>query len=297
MDNSSETIHAVKEDPTAMVASDIVNNRNSSNATVQPASGPRALRARPSLFALHEPSIILDLTGANIRLQIGNTVIKTHERRLEKFARLRELIKEARQEDAQNDTLTIILDGNKQLVEDFRNMFELINASSIDQADCEVATLVSAARIAAPSAYGYEPLYHYCIDKLEGLSLGPMERVRVARALGNELWEKAACEDLSKRKEPITKEEALTLGLDAYWRIASDREKRKGVTFERMLAGIEDATRVVSAARQRSMPALKRLFICVSLGFWLLYFLLWFNSGTRAVQFLIAIDASNVAII
>ncbi|CAE6431576.1 unnamed protein product [Rhizoctonia solani] len=295
MDNSNDTTHAVKEEPSSTTTSDTINNHNPSEAAMQPR--PRSLKVKPSLFALHEPSVVLDLTGASIRLQIGNTVIKTHERHLEKFARLRELIKAARQEDPESDTLTITLDGNRQLVDDFRKMFELLSNFSIGQSDCEVAALVSAARIAAPGAYGYDPLYHYCIDKLEGLALSSMERIHVARALGKISWEKAACKDLSSRKEMITKEEALSLGLDTYWQIASDREKRKGAGFERMLEGVQNITQTASAAKNRYIATSRHLFVFISLGFWLFYFLLWFNSGTSPIRFMIFFKASNVVVV
>ncbi|KDN49506.1 hypothetical protein RSAG8_02208, partial [Rhizoctonia solani AG-8 WAC10335] len=272
MANSNDITHTAKEEKSATTIAGTMNNQNSANAAQ---STPRSLKTKPSLFALHKPTVMLDLTGANIRLEIGNTVIKTHEHRLEKFARLRELIKQARQEDPESDTLTVVIDGNKQLVDDFHYLFKLLSASSIDQPDYEVATLVSAARIADPSAFGYEPLYRYCIDKLEGTPLSSMERIHVARALGKKSWEKDACEELSRRKEMITKEEALNLGMDAYWQIASDREKRKGANVERMLQGIQSTTRAILATKQRYMPMLKHLLVWVSLVFWLLYFLLY----------------------
>ncbi|CAE7086994.1 unnamed protein product [Rhizoctonia solani] len=296
LNNPKNVTPAVKEEKPTTAISNSINHQNSSKAATQPKTQP--LKTKPSLFALHESFDIVDFTGANIRLQIGSKVIKTYERRLEKFAGLRELIQEARQksEDAQSEALTIIIDGDKHLFDDFRNMFELLNVSSIDQPSYGINTrdLVSAARIAAPGAYNYKPLYRWCITNLEGMPLSSMERIHVARALAIKSWEKDACEELSRRKEMITRVEAAILGMDAYWQIASDREKRRGANFEHVFEGIQRITRGVFTAKQRYMPILGQLLVCVSLIFWLLYFLLWFGSETKPVRFMILFKASKV---
>ncbi|KAH7344482.1 hypothetical protein B0J17DRAFT_763287 [Rhizoctonia solani] len=281
MDTWNQISDEAKPETPTTVASDTMNNQSSLNATAQPRA--KTLKTKPSLLTVYENANVHDLTGANIRLQINNEVIKTHESRINKFARLKQLIKEARQGGSQEDTLTITIDGGRELVQDFLNMFKLLSASSIEKPQYDSSILVSAACVAATNAYDYQALYDYCIEKLEELPLSSMERVHVARALGLKSWEEDAYKRLSQRKEAITQEEASTLGMNAYWRVATAREQQKGAIVERILQRIERLSGAFLAARQGYMTVLKNVFLFCSLCLWL-SFLLWLKWGNNPIQ-------------
>ncbi|CAE6403807.1 unnamed protein product [Rhizoctonia solani] len=153
MDTLNDISDEAKAETPATAMPNAMNNQNSLNNTTQPRT--RSLKSKPSLFTLYETAHVHDLTGANIRLQINNEVIKTHANRISKFARLKQLIEEARKDDPKGETLTISINGGSELVQDFLNMFKLLSASSIKKPQYDSTILVSAARIAATDGYGY----------------------------------------------------------------------------------------------------------------------------------------------
>ncbi|CAE6403818.1 unnamed protein product [Rhizoctonia solani] len=244
MSTSNDTSKSVKRGVSVSATLDATNNWGSSNAAMHPRT--ESLKAEPSLLTLYESASIHDLNGVNVRLQINNAaLIKTHESRINKFTRLKQLTEAAKQKDPQSDTITITTNGGEELVDDFLKMFKLLDASLIDQPKHEPNVLVSAARIAAPNAYQYDALYQYCLEKLKELSLNSMERIRVARALNITDWEKDALTELFGRKEMITRDEANTLGMNTYWEIATEREIRNGSKLEGVLQELKDKTKEV----------------------------------------------------
>ncbi|CAE6456655.1 unnamed protein product [Rhizoctonia solani] len=196
------------------------NNNSSNNA---PQAVLKSLNTKPSLVELCTPSTVHDLTGACINLQVNTVVIKTHEFQIANFVYLYKLIKKARLVDPQNAALTIRVTGGNELVSDFLNTFKILGTSPVDKSDnFDTDILVSAARISAQ--YEHPALRAFCIKRLEGLSLDSMERLRIARALDLKSWEERAYQELAERDGTITKEEALTLKIDAYWQVANARE-------------------------------------------------------------------------
>ncbi|CAE6463483.1 unnamed protein product [Rhizoctonia solani] len=180
--------------------------------------------ARPHLG---EPPTVHDLAGANVMLQISGVTIKTREDRISKFVRLNRLAEEARHAHPHSDSLTITVEGGHELVSEFLDTFELLDAlaSSIDKPNrFNSKTLVSAARISAE--YEHPALHAFCIEKLQGLSLSSVEQVQIARAISLKSWEERAYKQLSEPRKNITKEEALILGMDAYWQVANTREAK-----------------------------------------------------------------------
>ncbi|KAG8730670.1 hypothetical protein FRC11_006143 [Ceratobasidium sp. 423] len=210
------------------VASGTTNNVNQDPLNDAKELGAKALNTEPSELPpyMHEAPTVLDLTGSRIRLQVNRVVIKTHEYHISKFVYLGRLIRKARRMNPQTDTLTIAVTGDNKLVSDFLNTFKILNTSSIDKpGNFDTETLVSAARVSAK--YNHPTLRAFCIERLEGLSLDSMERLRIARALDLKSWEERAYQELSGRRKMITKEEALDLGIDAYWQVASARETQQ----------------------------------------------------------------------
>ncbi|KAJ1310930.1 hypothetical protein OPQ81_009442 [Rhizoctonia solani] len=196
MNNSNEASGIVKREASATATPGATNNQSSLNDAIQ---NTTPLNNRPIFPSLEEISIIHDLTGASIKLQVNDVIIKTHEDRISKFAHLNRLIERARNIDPQSDTLTIFVKGGDGLVSEFLDTFELLStmsvsrstspyainltewcASSIDKPkNFNTKTVVSAARISA--AYEHPALHAFCIKTLEGLSLSSMERVQIAR--------------------------------------------------------------------------------------------------------------------
>ncbi|KDN49505.1 hypothetical protein RSAG8_02207, partial [Rhizoctonia solani AG-8 WAC10335] len=215
----------VKKSAQAAVASG-TNNQGSLNHAGQPGAKPLNINLSELLITPRVLPTILDLKGANINLQVNSVVVKTHEHHISKFAYLVRLIKKARLVNPQGDTLTIAVTGDDELVSDFLNTFKILGASSIDEhSSFDTKTLVSAARISA--RYNYPALRAFCIKQLEGFTLNSMERLQIARALDLKSWEGRAYQELSEREAKITKEEALDLGMDAYWQIANAREMQQ----------------------------------------------------------------------
>ncbi|CAE6431571.1 unnamed protein product [Rhizoctonia solani] len=179
-----------------------------------------SLMAHPSL---RELPTVHDLTGVNIQLQIDSVIIRTHEDRISKFARLNELIQEARNVNPQSDTLTITVPGDRKLAYDFLNTFELLNSWSIDKpSSFKLEILLSAAIISF--TYDNPTLLVFCIKQLEGLPLSLGERLDIAHKLDIKSWRESAYQELVKRAKFITKEEATILGTDRFWYIAHMRE-------------------------------------------------------------------------
>ncbi|QRW19551.1 hypothetical protein RhiXN_00957 [Rhizoctonia solani] len=188
-------------------------------------TAPSSLKTTSLLPESRTSSTVHDLIGACINLQVNTIVIKTHEYQISNFAYMHDLVKNTRLVNAQINPLTICVTGGNELVSDFLNTFKILNTSSIDQPDnFDADTLVSAARVSA--SYKYPALRAFCIERLEGLRPSSMERLRIGRALDLKSWEERACQELVKREEIITKEEALQLKIDAYWQITSERETR-----------------------------------------------------------------------
>ncbi|KAG8726178.1 hypothetical protein FRC11_000675, partial [Ceratobasidium sp. 423] len=224
MDISDDTFDALNR-ILASVTPRTTNNQHSSNED----TGPLPEDAAQS--HLEEPPTMHDLTGANIMLQVNDVTIKTHEDRVSKFAYLNRLVERARQLNPQGDTLTIVVKGGGGLASEFLDTFELLRAFSIDKPNnFDSKTLVSAARIS--EAYENPTLREFCINKLEGVPLSPVEQVQIAREVGFKLWEERACKELSEQGKTITQEEAQILGIDTYWQITNKREQQQTEKFE-----------------------------------------------------------------
>ncbi|KAF8761158.1 hypothetical protein RHS01_00459 [Rhizoctonia solani] len=228
MNKSDADPGAIKQ---AKDACGAINDHSLNNA---PQNLPKSLKTMSSLLSLRASAAYTthDLTGVCINLQVNNVTIKVHENQISKFAYLYELVKKARLANPQGDTLTICVQGGNELVPDFLNTFKILNTSPIDKSDnFGTDILVSAARIA--DAYKHPALRTFCIKRLEGLSMNSMERLRIGRALDLKSWKERAYEELIEQDEIITKADALTLRVDAYWKITSEREARSREVLER----------------------------------------------------------------
>ncbi|CAE6463475.1 unnamed protein product [Rhizoctonia solani] len=225
MDTSNDTFDA-RNRVLASVTPRATNNQHSSNEDTGP------LLKAPARPHLGESPTMHDLTGANIMLQVNDVIIKTHEERVSKFAHLNRLVERAREVDPQKDTLTIIVKGDGGLASELLDTFELLRTFSIDKSNnFDPKILVSAARTSA--AYENPSLHEFCINKLEGMPRSSMEQVQIARAVGLKSWEERAHKELSEQGKPITKEEALVLGIDTYWQIANMRERQQTENFKK----------------------------------------------------------------
>ncbi|KAG8693694.1 hypothetical protein FRC08_008965, partial [Ceratobasidium sp. 394] len=89
----------------------------------------------------------------------------------------------------------------------------------------DTETLISALRIA--TAFEYPALRTFAITGLQRTPLGAAERVHLAREFDLASWEGPAYEELCTRHEPITLEEADTLGLGIFVDLAKARENEQ----------------------------------------------------------------------
>ncbi|CAE7136566.1 unnamed protein product [Rhizoctonia solani] len=119
---------------------------------------------------------------------------------------------------------SIILHRDEHGVEDITNTFKILYASVIDGPfHFEPAILISALRIS--TAYNFPGLRDYTVRELEKASLGPIQRIQIAREFDLKSWEVPAYSELSKREAALTQEEAQILGVSAFTMIAQAREK------------------------------------------------------------------------
>ncbi|CAE7086954.1 unnamed protein product [Rhizoctonia solani] len=164
-----------------------------------------------------------DFIGAIIKLQVNDMVLRISEPQIYKFASLKKLVEDARKADPHNPTLTITVRDSSEIASDFLNTFRLFN-NLAELVDSSTESLISAALIS--TKYDYPKLRTLCIQELERRDLGVIERLQIGRTLGLTSWEDRACKELSERAEMITREEMLALGVDAYFQVASAREKQ-----------------------------------------------------------------------
>ncbi|CAE7122934.1 unnamed protein product [Rhizoctonia solani] len=128
--------------------------------------------------------------------------------------------------------------------EDFRKMLKVLYASILEGPfEFDTSTLVSTLHIATD--YEYPALRDYAIRHLEQAELTAIKRIEIARSFGLLSWEKPAYLELCGRDEAITEEEASTLGMAAFVRVAKIREKeqrRRGreIDIEEEATGSED---------------------------------------------------------
>ncbi|CAE7086913.1 unnamed protein product [Rhizoctonia solani] len=164
-----------------------------------------------------------DFVGTIIKLQVNDVVFRIPEPQISKFASLKKLVEDARKADPHNLTLTITVRDTSELASDFLSTFSLFD-TLVGLVDSSTESLISAARIS--TKYDYPKLRTLCIQELEKRTIGTMDRLRIGRTLGLTSWEDRACKELSERAEMITREEMLALGVDAYFQVASAREKQ-----------------------------------------------------------------------
>ncbi|CAE6403776.1 unnamed protein product [Rhizoctonia solani] len=220
---------------------DSTNNQHPLNDAAQSVNPDTPI---PSSSSSREVSTIHDFIGVNIELQVNDVNFRIHESRISKFASLHQLVDDARRVNPLSNTLAIAL----------------LSASPVEPVDLSYEVLVSAARIS--TIYDYPTLRAFCIKQLEGLPLGAIERLRIGRTLDLKSWEERAYQELTEREEAITKEEMLALGIDAYFEVASMRDKRQKDQITRLTSDL------------RAMPALRHLNLIV---------MPWpFTSGTSA---------------
>ncbi|CAE6436350.1 unnamed protein product [Rhizoctonia solani] len=163
---------AIKQNAQTMITTGSTNNQGSLNDAAQ--SKAKSLKTKPSLFNLCETPAVHDLTGANIRLEVNNVIIKTHEHLISKLIYLKKLVQTARLINPHGDTLTIVVTGGGELVTDFLHTFKILGASSIETpTNFDIDTLVSAARIG--SAYEHPTLRAFCIKKI-GWAIAQFDR-------------------------------------------------------------------------------------------------------------------------
>ncbi|KDN49509.1 hypothetical protein RSAG8_02211, partial [Rhizoctonia solani AG-8 WAC10335] len=210
------------------------NNQPSLNDTTQSSNSSTGSTST----SLQEITALHDFNGAIIKFQVNNVGFRIPELRISKFASLNKLIEDARRVNPDSDTLPIAVYGDSELVPDFLNAFELLSTPPVEPINFSSKVLVSAARVSA--AYDYTTLHTFCIEKLEGLSLGSIERLRIGRALDLKSWEERAYHELSERDEMITREEVLALGVDAYFQISSTREKRQRDQIEKLSSDLRE---------------------------------------------------------
>ncbi|KAF8605210.1 hypothetical protein BDV93DRAFT_522073 [Ceratobasidium sp. AG-I] len=167
---------------------------------------------------------VIDLGAGDIELCVNNTIFKTHKYKLSKFSILMDLIQHAGYLDRPRYIPTINVQREVCGVEDFSNTFKVLYASAVKGPfTFDAPVLISALRIS--SAYEYPALRAFSIAHLEGLPLSAIQRIELAREFQLTSWEGPAYDELYKREQAITPEEARVLGSDAFAMVAGVREE------------------------------------------------------------------------
>lgn len=190
------------------------NSSVTSEPTMKGAESQKALE--PSKIS------IVDMGHSDTNLRVHNTIFRTHRHLLANFNRLEEKFTRG----SPGSYWSVQLDQTEQGVEDVTNTFEILYASVIaGPFEFEPSVLISALRMA--SIYDYSALRAYSIDRLEKARLGPVQRITLAREFGLTSWEEPAFEELYKREDALTDEEAEILGVISFAKVARMREGEK----------------------------------------------------------------------
>ncbi|CCO35032.1 hypothetical protein BN14_09145 [Rhizoctonia solani AG-1 IB] len=155
-------------------------------------------------------------------ISVNGARFETHKYLIKRFRGLKQLLEQQPAE--------VSIQCNNLSENDFGEVFKLLYATS--------HTLVSALRVA--TVYDYPALRIYCVQCLEALELDAVKRIDIAKEFDLPAWEEPAYHELKMRDNPITREEAEIIGLDALVRIAEMREKeqrRRGKDVDAMHMG------------------------------------------------------------
>ncbi|KEP44987.1 BTB/POZ domain protein, partial [Rhizoctonia solani 123E] len=156
----------------------------------------------------------------DVQITVNGTNFESHKYLIKRFQGLKSFL------DTQ--TLDINIQCDDISAEDFREIFKVLYASSSIVTGPFVFTphtLISTLRVA--TTYKHHELRDYCIRYLETLELDAIKRIELAQELHIPDWEKPAYHELGMRDKPISREEAKTIGLEAFVIIAEMREKEQ----------------------------------------------------------------------
>ncbi|CAE6403310.1 unnamed protein product [Rhizoctonia solani] len=166
----------------------------------------------------YEGTPLFEPGDGDMQISVNGTCFETHKYLIKRFQALKLLLN--------GWPLRINIQHNAVSAEDFREMFKVIYASIVTGPSLFApSTLISTLRVA--TIYEYQALRDYCIQYLERLELDAVKRIEIAREFHLPAWEGPASYELGMRDEPITKEEAKIIGLDAFVCIAEMREKEQ----------------------------------------------------------------------
>ncbi|KAF8605211.1 hypothetical protein BDV93DRAFT_605682 [Ceratobasidium sp. AG-I] len=206
------------------------NNLNNGGKPVQQSNEP--IQPEPYEIAtkamFSEATDVVDLgAGAgDIELRVNDTIFKSHKYQLDKFSLLNKLIQATGHSEIPRSLPAIRVETDKRGVSDFINMFKILYASVIDGPFAfDPPILISALRIS--SAYDFSALCTFSIKGLENVNLSAIERIQLAREFQLESWENRVYNELTMRKEAVTKEEARVLGTDAFWEVTRMRAEKR----------------------------------------------------------------------
>ncbi|CAE6493029.1 unnamed protein product [Rhizoctonia solani] len=162
-------------------------------------SGNHALNTNPKPNICAPPESegipLFEPGDGDIHISVNGKLFETHKYLIKRFRGLKTLLNEKPfQINVQRDDVS---------AEDFTEMFKVLYASIITA------------------------LREYCIQHLETLELDAVKRIEIAREFHLPAWEGPAYHELGARDEPITREEAKIIGLDAFVCIAEMREKEQ----------------------------------------------------------------------
>ncbi|KAG8684074.1 hypothetical protein FRC09_015638 [Ceratobasidium sp. 395] len=164
-------------------------------------------------------------TGANVpksyveqekvQLIVEDKKFLVHAYKIKEFAKLKTMLEEA-PEEADLRVLEL-----PEVAASVEQLLELLYApTETFHIDTLVTTLVLA------SKYQHPNLRKYAIEKIESRKgeIPPMKRIQLSRAYNLAQWQPAALDELAKREQQITLEEANELGAELFKNLSSRRE-------------------------------------------------------------------------
>lgn len=156
---------------------------------------------------------------ANVNLRAENLQFWLHEHMLEGFARLKSKLDRIVW-DEEEEWKVITLEDS---AEDVQNMLAVLYSKPYESLDFDSHTWESTLKLA--TKYDHADIRTYAIKQLEGLTLDPIDRFRIARDYNVSGWRTKALDNLASRDEPIAAWEAEILGSEAFSKVAAKREK------------------------------------------------------------------------
>ncbi|QRV75903.1 hypothetical protein RhiJN_03918 [Ceratobasidium sp. AG-Ba] len=187
---------------------------------------------------------VVDFGAGDVYFGVGNILFKTHKHILNGFTVMGDFI-ESDHQDRPNSVTTMHIDAGVHWEKAFTDTFKMLYVSAYKGLfKFEPPVFISALR--ASSGHDDPELKSFCVSNLNDALLDPITRVKLARECDVPSWLQQAYDKLCEQDEPISKDDARILGIDA-GDDNSKADRRLPERFEKILPPHEDISSPIAA--------------------------------------------------